>query len=945
MKKYFKILAAIILAILLLIVALPFVFQNKIVQIVKDEINQSVNAKVDFGSARLSLIRSFPDFSLSLNDLSIIGNEPFESDTLFLTDNLRVTIDVKSVFRGSPYEIKRINLNNPELNLLVLADGSYNWDIMLPDDDPVEELTPDDDPLTMNIKALNIKNGRVIYDDAEIEFITRIEGLDGRISGNLSTGLSDLYSEAKAKNLVVIYEGLTYMSGVKADYKGTFLVDLDKDYYTMSNNRLYLNALGIEVDGGFGFVDDGITMAINFNSTDENFKNLLSLIPAIYARDFDKVRTDGQFSLNGHVSGLYGEETMPGFGLELAVSDANFSYPDLPESINNIFIKAGIDNKSGEMDDTMIDVDRFDFTLAGNPVKSRFFVRTPMSDPNIDVAFSGKLDLPSLSQALPLEPEETLAGLLEFDAQFAGKMSDIENARYNNVSAGGFMAINDLVYNSSAIELPFEIHRARMSFSPAYLDLTDTDLTIGRSKMQASGRIENYLAYYLGEGYLMGTLSLNSELLDVNELMAALPADETPEESDEPMQIPDLPERIDFTFKAKAGKIYYENFELNNAIATITYKDQVVHFNPLTADMLAGKVNMKGKFDATEKTSAFIDMDFQITRFDIPQAYQSIGMLSQVAPVADKTSGTFSTGFKLRGRLDQELNPLYETLQGSGTLRTSQLRIDSVTVMEQLAALLGNNEYSRLVTDGIDFAFEILNGIVLQKPFTVNYGGTSTTMGGTIGFDQNINYDLVFQIPYEKLGSGANQAINKLVEGAAQKGLTITPGSNLNVNAKLTGLVTSPKIELDYKAAASNIRSDLEDAARKELEKQKEEALKKVSQEAEKILSDAQQKSDEILRKAEEAAAKIRSEAASAAANISRETETQAKKIEDEGKKRGPLAELAARESARQVRTEGENSAQRVINEADKRANDVIREAQNQADGIMQQAREQVDRL
>jgi cell division septum initiation protein DivIVA len=338
-------------------------------------------------------------------------------------------------------------------------------------------------------------------------------------------------------------------------------------------------------------------------------------------------------------------------------------------------------------------------------------------------------------------------------------------------------------------------------------------------------------------------------------------------------------------------------------------------------------------------------MDFQITRFGIPQAYESIGMLKQVAPVANKTSGTFSTGFKLRGRLDQELNPLYETLQGSGTLRTSQLRIDSVTVMEQLATLLGNNDYSRLVTDGINFAFEILNGVVVQQPFTVNYGGTSTTMGGTIGFDQQMNYDLVFQIPYEKFGSGANQTLNKLVEGAAKKGLTINPGSNLNVNAKLTGPVTGPKIELDYKDVASNIKSDLEDAARKELEKQKEEALKKVSQEAEKILGDAKEKSDAIIARAEEAAARIRYEAASAAATIRKETEAQAKKIEDEGKKRGPLAELAARESARQVRTEGENSAQRVINEADKKANDLIGEAQSQADGIMQQARQQVDRL
>lgn len=947
MKKFFKITGIVLIVLFAVILVLPFVFQGKIVRIVKEEINKNVNAKVDFKGASLSLIRSFPDFSLRISSLSVVGNPPFENDTLTHIERLRVTLDLMSVFRGSPYEIKRIDINNPVLNLLTLKDGSVNWDVAMPEDESqvTEETSGEEAPLSLAIKKLVIKNGRVLYDDRDMDFSLLLEGLEGQMSGSLSTGVSSLMIEATAQNLEMVYEGIAYLSKVKADYTGEFDLDLDKDYYTMRNNRVFLNELGIDVNGGFGFVGDDITMDISFKSKDDNFKNLLSLVPAIYARDFAKVRTDGRFALSGHVKGLYGDVAMPGFGLDLKVDGANFSYPDLPESIREIFIAALITNQSGDFDDTKVAIDRFDFTLAGNPMKSKFYLKTPVSDPDMDASFAGKLDLTSLSKAIPLEPEETLKGLIEFNARFVGKMSDVENSRFNKIVAEGFLEMNEFDYQATAIALPVQIRQARLNFTPAFLNLARLDMTLGRSQMQISGRLENYLAYYLGESYLTGNLNLTSDLLDVNQMLGAMPTDTTAvaDTSSLAFQMPDLPEKIDFVFNAKAGKILYDTYELNNAEASIRYKDKIIRFEPLKAEMLAGNIEMKGLFDASSKATPFIDLDFRISSFDIPQAYHNIGMLQQIAPVAEKTKGTFSTGFKLKGKLDQGLNPSYETFQGGGTLQTSQLVIEAVKVMEQLAGMLGNDEYRRLVTDGINFSFEILNGKVFQKPLSIRYGGTNTTLGGNIGFDKQINYDMIFQIPYEKLG--VNQAVKNLTDAASKKGISVNPGSNLNVNAKLTGLVTSPKIELDYKSVVGNLKSELEDVARRELQKQKEEALKKVSEEAEKILSDARARADELIAQTERTAANIRAEAAAAAEKLRQEATSQAQRLESEGKKKGMIAEMAAKETAKKVRSEGDNAAQRVITEADKKAENLVNQAKGQADEIMRRAQEQADRL
>ena len=60
MKKVFKIIGITLLTILLLLIAIPFVFQSKIKEIVKRTINENLNAHVEFSDVNLSFIRSFP---------------------------------------------------------------------------------------------------------------------------------------------------------------------------------------------------------------------------------------------------------------------------------------------------------------------------------------------------------------------------------------------------------------------------------------------------------------------------------------------------------------------------------------------------------------------------------------------------------------------------------------------------------------------------------------------------------------------------------------------------------------------------------------------------------------------------------------------------------------------------------------------------------------------
>ena len=60
-------------------VAIPYFFKDELLTLLKEEINKNVLAKVDFADVDLSLLRSFPDFSLQIKDYAVEGINELDS--------------------------------------------------------------------------------------------------------------------------------------------------------------------------------------------------------------------------------------------------------------------------------------------------------------------------------------------------------------------------------------------------------------------------------------------------------------------------------------------------------------------------------------------------------------------------------------------------------------------------------------------------------------------------------------------------------------------------------------------------------------------------------------------------------------------------------------------------------------------------------------------------
>ncbi|MDP4964980.1 MAG: AsmA family protein, partial [Salibacteraceae bacterium] len=142
LKKIIIVFVAIIVLIIGAAIVLPIVFKDDLIKLATDEANKNLNATVAFKDIDVSLFTNFPDFTLSINEVSVKGKGQFDGVTLADIKALEVSLDLMSVINGSEIKVNSFGLETPNLHVIVLEDGTANYDITIPSDEveaPAEE--------------------------------------------------------------------------------------------------------------------------------------------------------------------------------------------------------------------------------------------------------------------------------------------------------------------------------------------------------------------------------------------------------------------------------------------------------------------------------------------------------------------------------------------------------------------------------------------------------------------------------------------------------------------------------------------------------------------------------------------------------------------------------------------------------------------------------------
>jgi hypothetical protein len=598
LKRLLQVTGVLLVLLVIAAFAIPYFFKDKIVAQVKDGINKELNAKVDFTDVDISLFRHFPKISVKLVGLDVTGVGKFEGTKLLHTEGLDLALNFWNVWGGgNPYEINSIYVDKPLLNVVVLADGKANYDITKPSK-PSEPT-----PFKLTLDHYEINNGTLIYDDHTMDFYMGLKGLDHQGSGEMTATVYDLDTDTQVDSLTMSYGNMTYLKNAKTDLKTLLNMDMDKMKFTLKNTKAKLNNLDLNMDGWTQLKGDDILMDITFKAPSNNFKDFLSIIPAAYTSNYSDVQAKGTFTFDGFVKGKYNDKTYPSFKINTSILNGAFQYPKLPMGATDINTNITVALPSSNYDDLKVDVPKFHMQLGKNPFDAVFYLRTPVSDPNVDLKANGILNLADVPKIMPMADIQNLTGVINADIAVKTLMSYIDKKMYDKVDMKGALKVNGMNVQMKGYPSVL-VSDLAMNFTPNNVNIGNFTGKLGKSDLQASGVIDNILAFFSTNKTMTGTVNFNSNLFDANEWMPKTPATASTNVNvgTKPVDKTERPfDRFDFKVNGKIDKLVYEKYDIQNSMAAGHFtpnKFIISNFQTKIGNSdIAGKGDLIGIFD------------------------------------------------------------------------------------------------------------------------------------------------------------------------------------------------------------------------------------------------------------------------------------------------------------------------------------------------------------
>ena len=804
MKKIFKIIGIVLLIFIAILIAIPFVLESKIDTIVQNYADENLDADLSFDDISLSLISSFPKAEVNVENLKITNRAPFKDETLATAKSISFEMPIGDIFKGTeePLTVNEIIADELLLTLKTNKNGTTNYDIVKEDENETSSSESSSSSFSFDIENYELNNSALTYIDEGSNTNLFATEINHNGKGIFSGETSELDTNTEARISMSI-DSTDYLSNNIIKLDALIDMNLEQQKYTFKENKGFINALPLEFQGYVQMVEEGQQIDISFKNPESSFKDFLAVVPKEYAKNIENVNTTGNFTVKGIIKGLVSEETIPTLDINMRSDDASFKYPDLPKSVKNIVINASIKNTTGNADDTYVDLNQLDFKIDKDVFKSEAHIKNLTGNMLVNANLDGVLNLANITKAYPIELENQLSGILKGKLNTSFDMNAIETNAYQRIKNNGSVSISDFIFSSEDIVNPIQINKADLTFNPATVSLNHFEALTGKSDFSATGTINNLLGFLLSDKKLQGDFKVNSNTFAVSDFMvedeSATETSNKTTSDEESLKIPDF---LDCTITANANTVIYDNLNLKNVKGQLRIKDQNANLKDMTTDLFNGQLGISGNVSTKEAKPKF-DMKLAMQEFDISQSFKGLAMLEALAPIAKVVQGKLNSTIDVSGFLDESFSPDLSTISGNALaeILTSNIDITKSPLLSGLDSKLDFLDFKKL-QQNVNTRLSFENGQVNIKPFTIMYEDIPIEVSGMHTFSNNLQYDVVLQVPAKYLGGEVNRLIGKINDPEVEK-ITIPVTANINGN------FTSPNISTDLTSGVSNLTNQL----------------------------------------------------------------------------------------------------------------------------------------
>ncbi|MBB4800316.1 AsmA protein [Flavobacterium nitrogenifigens] len=562
----------------------------------------------------------------------------------------------------------------------------------------------------------------------------------------------DLNLDVKINDGFVNYNKSAFpVSNLNLDIK-TKVPSLNPDLVIVDAQNLSLNINQDYLKSKF------MVKGVNTPDINGDFKAKIDLEKLVNALGIPDIKLKGSLASDIKTNGVFDQKNkrFPVTNGTINLENGYLKTPYYPNPITNIIIKSKIENQKGTFQDLKVNLKPTQFTFEGKPV----FVEADLSnfdDLTYDVKAKGELDVNRIYKVFSQKGLD-LDGFVKADVVLKGKQSDAEKGHYSKLHNKGTLELRNIGITSEYLPKKFIIKEGIFKINQDKMYFNNFLASYGQSDFTMNGYLQNVFNYATtNTGVLRGSFKSASRYINVDEFMSetssetsvtqtSTPKTETKPENTQTGVII-IPTNLNLNFTANAQKVNFDKLKLQNAVGNLSMKKGKLTMQNTGFDLIGCKVTMNANYQAVTTKKANFDYAIKATDFDIKRAYNEIDVFRKMASAAEKAQGIVSLDYQLKGRLNANMEPVYPSLVGGGTLSVKDVKVRGLKMFNAVSKQTNSESMKNPDLSKVDIKTTVKNNIITVDRFKFKFAGFRPRIEGTTSLDGKLNLKMRLGLP------------------------------------------------------------------------------------------------------------------------------------------------------------------------------------------------------
>ncbi|WP_276498289.1 AsmA-like C-terminal region-containing protein [Pontibacter litorisediminis] len=779
-----------------LALALVYTYQDKIIGLFVAEANKHIKTKVDVRQISLSLFDKFPQVAVTLDEVNVHEGLPESQESLARANKLYFTFSLWDVLRGE-YSVKEFYMEQGEVYVKVLPDGSVNYEIIATD------TSSEQSDFSFDLESINLREVAVHYIDQQLK--QRYEVNAHQLAAALAISPETIAIEAEGQATIQTIKVGTgeYFKGKKVNLASALSINREAQTIALQPSVVKVGEAAYEVGGGIAY--GGVTeLDLKLEGKNTNIQSLLSLLPEGMTEELSRYRSEGEVYFNGTVKGKASGRHTPGISINFGARDASFFHPDVQQRVEKIYLTGSFTN--GERQNaasSVLELKELKGVLNGRPFKGNLKYSN-FDNPHVAFDVEGMLDVGYVLGLAKIAQVRSGSGLADVRIAFSGNLNEFKARPGNStLNTTGDITLHNVSLTLQEMPLPLSSLNGNFMFKRNDVAVSDFKGKLGESDFAINGMFKNVMAWLILENQrLLVEADFKSRYLNFDQLLSE--EQNTPEgaRTGEGYRFIVSP-NIAFDLSASIDRMRFRRFRGKNIEGQVKLRNQVVSSPNISFRAIGGDFAVRGNLDARSRNHIKLSTAARLNNMSVDSLFHVFENFHQNFVEERHLRGLLTANIISDVYFDSQLNPKTELLQAEiqATVRNGQLI--NFPPMQKMSAFVKRSELANMRFAELHNSFWIQQGTIYIPEMDIRSNLSAApvvSVSGTHTFDQVMDYKI--RLPLFS---------NKRPDKDARFGTVAEDpdAGNSNLFLTLKGSESNFKIAYDDERVRQKIKTDL----------------------------------------------------------------------------------------------------------------------------------------